>query len=548
MDVGYRRSMCPRLILVIALVAFGCSKKKSEDPPAPGSDAVAAAQPKRSALGAKGGRGGEFSPSTKGFKFQNYGNEEGIENLTPAALERMFGPGVCAEKDGVECLLTPAAERWMEQENEGMDGGHCEGMATVALLFQLGKLDPKTFGAATAHDLELAGNRSLQHEIAYWFVTQSLEPMVSANVQGTPAQIVDKLIEAFESNKDSYTLGFYQPDRSGGHATTPYAVVDKGNGISWIMHYDNNFPGEERYIEVDRKANTWRYRTAANPAEEAENYAGDGTTNTLELAPTSIRTGTMKCPFCGEVDAEGGEGARGRRLITTEGDADLLIVEEGGKRIGHVGGKMVNEIAGADVIETRAYRNSDHEPTYAVPGGKKLTLTLDGAKLAAEQTTDVSLFGPGYTMGVYDVELEPKAKDTIEVSADWKEIVYKTDSDETPVIEIGISTTAADYEFEVHALGESGGQRVRIAIDPKAGTMTVEATAKDGMATYEVEIHRIDDHKEHVFKHKGVSSGPKDRLVFHYQTWKGNGQPMDTDVDRGGDGTIDDNEDFGDEE
>jgi hypothetical protein len=145
------------------------------------------------------------------------------------------------------------------------------------------------------------------------------------------------------------------------------------------------------------------------------------------------------------------------------------------------------------VIETRAYRNSDHEPTYAVPGGKKLTLTLDGAKLAAEQTTDVSLFGPGYTMGVYDVELEPKAKDTIEVSADWKEIVYKTDSDETPVIEIGISTTAADYEFEVHALGETGGQRVRIALDPKAGTMTVEATAKDGMATYEVEIHRIDD-------------------------------------------------------
>ncbi len=534
-------------LLIGALAALGCSKKKSEDAPASGSDDVPSAQPKRAALGAKGGRGGEFSPSTKGFKFQNYGNEDGVENLTPGSLERMFGPGVCAEKDGDDCLLSPAAERWMEQQNDGMNGGHCEGMATVALLFQLGKLDPKTFGAATAHDLELVGNRSLQHEIAYWFVTQAVEPMASASVQGTPAEIVDKLIEAFESNKDSYTLGFYQPDRSGGHATTPYAVVDKGNGVSWIMHYDNNFPGEERFIEVDRKANTWRYRTAANPAEEAENYSGDATTKTLELSPTSVRTGTLACPFCGDVDAPG-EGTRGRRLITAEGDADLLIVEEGGKRIGHAGGVLVNEIAGADVIETRAYRNSDHEPTYAVPAGKKLTLTLDGAKLAAEQTTDVSLFGPGYTMGVYDVELEPKAKDMIEVSADWKEIVYKTDSDETPVIEIGISTTAADYEFEVHALGETGGQRVRLAIDPKAGTMTVEATAKDGAATYEVEIRRIDDHKEHVFKHKGVSSGPKDRLVFHYKTWKGNGQPMDADVDRGGDGTIDENEDFGDEE
>ncbi len=63
-----------------------------------------------------------------------------------------------------------------------------------------------------------------------------------------------------------------------------------------------------------------------------------------------------------------------------------------------------------------------------------------------------------------------------------------------------------------------------------------------------MEIRRIDDHKEHVFKYKGVSSGPKDRLVFHYKTWKSNGQPMDIDVDRGGDGTIDDSEDLSDEE
>ncbi len=532
----------------LILTTVACSKKKPDDTPTTEGSATTE-RPKRSALGAKGGGGGEFSPSTKGFKFQNYGNEEGVENLTAASVERLFGEQVCADRDGDECILTPAAERWMEQENDGMNGGHCEGMATVALLFQLGKLDPSTFGAKTAHDIELAENKKLQHEIAYWFVTQGLEPFYSAAMENiAPTVVVDRLIEGFENSKESYTLGFFKRDGTGGHATTPYAVVDKGNDITWIMHYDNNFPGEERYIEVDRKANTWKYTTAANPKEAAENYDGDAKTMTLHLSPTTVRLGKLACTFCGDVDAPDGAASKGMREITAEGDADLLIVDESGKRIGNANGKLVNEIAGAKVIENKAYRNSDHEPTYAVPGGKKLTLTLDGAKLKAEQTADVSLFGPGYTMGVYDVELEPNAKDTIQVSADWKEITYKTDSDETPVIEIGIATSAADYEFEVHAGGETGGQTVHIVIDPKLGTMTVEASAKDGGASYEVEIHRIDDHKEHVFKHKGVSSGPKDRLVFHYKDWKGNGDTMETDVDKGGDGKIDDTEELGDEE
>ncbi|MBA2538013.1 MAG: hypothetical protein H0V17_00130 [Deltaproteobacteria bacterium] len=535
-----------RVVLMFLMLTSACGKKTPEEVPTPGS--AETARPKRSALGAKGS-GGEFTPSTKGFKFQNYGNEDGVENLTATELERMFGEQVCAERDGEECILTPAAERWMEQENEGMNGGHCEGMATVALLFQLGKLDPNSFGAKTAHELELADNRKLQHEIAYWFVTQSLDPFYTASMTKlTPVQVVDKLIEAFESNKESYTLGFFKPDMTGGHATTPYAVVDKGNDVSWIMHYDNNFPGEERYIEVDRKTNAWKYFTAANPKEEGENYVGDATTLTLGLSPTSVRLGKLQCGFCGDVDSADGASAKGMRRITAEGDADLLIVDESGKRIGNVGGKVVNEIAGADVIERKSYRNSDAEPIYAVPGGKKLTLTLDGSKLKAEQTADVSLFGPGYTMGVYDVELEPNAKDIITVSADWKEITYKTESDETPIVEIGISTSDADFEFEVHAAGETGGQMIRILLDPKAGTMTVEASAKDGGASYEVEIHRIDDHKEEVFKHKGMSSGPKDRIVFHYKDWKGNGDGMAADIDKDGDGDIDDTEDYTDEE
>ena len=70
----------------------------------------------------------------------------------------------------------------------------------------------------------------------------------------------------------------------------------------------------------------------------------------------------------------------------------------------------------------------------------------------------------------------------------------------------------------------------------------------EGTATYDVEIHRITDDGEQVFKHKGVSSGPKDRFVFGYAAWTGNGQDLKVGVDHGDDGTIDDEEEMDDEE
>ena len=557
--------MYTRLTVLVASFALlgGCGKKKSstDDPSAPpGSAATAPATPSDPAPGAKGVKaalGGSksgaapFAPSNEGFKFQNYGNEDGVENLTAAELERMFGPQVCADRDGDTCILTPPAAKWMEETNKGMDGGHCEGLASMALLFRLGKLAAKDFGAPTAFEIPLEGNKKLQHEVAYWFSTQFLMPMSNAEIKTlTPNEIVDKLTAAFQSGSESYTIGIYMADFSGGHATTPYEIVDKGDDVTWIMHYDNNFPGEERHIEVDRKANTWKYFTAADPKEPGSAYIGDATTKTLTIAPTSVRLGKLDCPFCGDIDPDAVASGKGSlRQIIMDGDADLLVTDDGGKRIGHVDGKLVNEIAGAQIVEVKGEaRRSEHEPIYDLPAGHPLTITLDGSTLKKKETTDVSLIAAGYTMGVYGVALAPGEKDEIHFSADWKEVSYKTDQDETPELELGVETTGADYEFDIHAAGESGGQRVDMALDVKAGTLTVQASAKDGTATYEVEIHRIDKAGDQVFKHKGVSCGAADKFLFHYADWKGNGTAMKAGVDKGGDGSVDETEDLGDED
>jgi hypothetical protein len=75
-----------------------------------------------------------FRPNGDGFKFENYGQAEGRINLTPAELQRMFGDRVFATANGAEKILTPAAQKWMEETSKAMDGGHCEGMAVVSLL------------------------------------------------------------------------------------------------------------------------------------------------------------------------------------------------------------------------------------------------------------------------------------------------------------------------------------------------------------------------------------------------------------------------------
>src|SRR5207244_1378999 len=126
-------------------------------------------------------------------------------------------------------------------------------------------------------------------------------------------EVVAALMKAFKAGPsgESFTLGIYKPGLLDGHATTPYAIEDRGDGLVWILHYDNNYPGVPRAIEVDTKANTWRYVASTNPRATASEYRGDAKSFTLTLSPTSLRTAPQGCPFCDATPAPGA-----RRLST----------------------------------------------------------------------------------------------------------------------------------------------------------------------------------------------------------------------------------------
>jgi hypothetical protein len=477
-----------------------------------------------------------FDVNKQGFNFQNYGNEATPANLGPAEARRMFGDQVCAETNEGGCVLTPSAERWLAQMNDAMSGGHCEGMAVLSLLMQRGKVAPKDFGGESAHDLQLGGNAKLQREIAYWWSTQLVAPVAGSRVEATPSEIVDRLTAAFADKKETFTLAFFKPDGSQGHATTAYGVQDKGNGTVWILHYDNNFPNEERHIEVDRATNTWKYNTAANPSDPPEEYTGTAESKSLMIVPGSARDQRLVCPFCGDVTPGSTPPVGSKRQVYLDGDADLLVKDASGHKLGHDHGKLVSEIPGADYIVPFGYESSREEPVYEVPAGGALTVTLDGSQLRKESPSDVTLFGPGYVMGVYDVALDPQQQDEIGFSADWSDITYKTLGTESPVITLGVETPGPDYMIEVKVTGESAGQTIDLGIDAAKGLFLLQVHGAEGKTAYNVVLHKYDAGGEQTFEHTGLAIGSSDHLVFDYGTWKGNHQPLAIAVDKDGDG------------
>lgn len=488
-----------------------------------------------------------FRPQENGFSFSNYGDDLQVSNLTSVELRRMFGDQVCARLEGEECVLTPPAQQWMEQINGDMSGGHCEGMAALSLLMYSDQVKETDFGGSLATDLDI-NNPDLQREIAYWWTTQAVDPTAGSVIKGTPVEILNVLKE-MQPNSESYTIGIYKEDGSGGHAITPYDVVDKGNGVFAVMVYDNNYPGEGRELLVDTHENSWSYEASINPQVESELYAGNADTMTLDLTPTSARLGQQQCPFCEESLASIGGGkladlAQTHNQIFLDGEGHLLITDESGHRLGYVDGKLVNEIPGAQYTLYRMGVGVDApEPLYEIPAGMNVTITIDGSALKEETATDLVMIGPGFSIGVEGIGLVPGQVDTAWFYPAEQTISYETSSDESPNIVIGVENPGgeADYYFEAQGTDMVGGGTITAMLDSKAGDLVINTEKLNSEGTFDFYMTRITDKSDEEFSAEQIALKEGALVYINYGEWT-NASPNGIyfGVDLNGDGTIDD--------
>lgn len=500
-----------------------------------------------------------FRPEVNGFSYQNYGDvgvtpageQFAVTNLTSVEMRRLFGDGVCAApaaEDG-SCTLTPPADQWMSQNNSSMNGGHCEGFAVFSQMAYAGVLDPNQFGAAQVADLQIKDNPLLQREIAYWFSTQG--PTWGQQQVLSPKEMVEYLNQQYTQNpKSIFRLGIMKEDGTGGHAITAYEVKDQGNGVYWVMVYDNNYPGQERHMVVDTNANTSEYDASINPSVQPDTYRGSEN-NKIFVAANELRLTTFPCDFCngGTSGNKGGNiraaGEQTFNEIWTEGYVNVELEDDKGRKVGYdKDDKFVNEISDAVVQPVMNGPLSEVPPVIKMPTGLGFTAYIYGDDRAADIPASLIMIGKGFYIGVDNIVMAPEQEDQLQFDAEGDFLTYTTDAEESPDIIVGIEKEKADFELTLKAVKASKGTDIHVLFDQKEDTFAFQTTS-DAPAEFTISITRIDeDGKEETFDTgtETLTVDPGKLMYFYFGKWEGQGSNLEVGYDENGNGEIEESE------
>jgi hypothetical protein len=330
------------------------------------------------------------------------------------------------------------------------------------------------------------------------------------------------------------------------------------------MVYDNNYPGEYRYIEVDANSDTWQYEASINPQVEPDLYTGDND-NPMFLAPNEPRLGIQPCEFCSaeaaapepgpEPEPEAVAYSRLSNQVWMEGDAQLLIIDDDGRRLGFDQGRFVNEIPEARV--KKLYTSSYTPPVFDLPVGLGFTVVIDGSSIEPKNVsdtvatdampdqanaTDVVMIGPGYYIGVTGIYMDPGQVDYLRLDGSGQMIAYYTDYAESPIIMVGLEQDKADFELEVHGQNIKPGSETMVVFDKQENALAISSTS-DEAGDFSITISRIDEIGTQSFgtdAESPLSLGPGDILYFYFGQWEGQGDNLVIGLDEGGDGMMDD--------
>ena len=517
-----------------------------------------------------------FDPNVNGFGFRNFGkNPDYDEDLTADDMIRMFGAdNVCIEgTTAKDCVLYETAARWIDEALEKMNNGHCDGFSVASLRMFVGKAfkgrkTPADFQHGAVNLFDLEKNQVTSNYVSYYQTLTFLKETYifrTPTFKKKPSEILTMIEDAMESKKELYTLEVWMREdgkMTRGHSILPIAIEDMGDDIYRIHVYDNNYPGQTKYVIVNTRTETWRYHTANNPAETARDYVGGATTNTLGLKRLSDRSrARYECPFCDEDDARASDNddavnnspkpftfmnasytlnaaPQTKRptpepatlTFSSSGDVDLLISDGSGKRIGYDAAKKVtvNEIPGAIENVITGDGETNTPPDYIVPinpaNKKPYRINVHGTD--SEYMADLQIFGAGFVVGFADMSVDKGESLNMTVSQDGRELTFTASADgETP--SIYISTDSGDkkpsYEFEIGGITLVGGKTMTVRLDLEKGLIYFKDD--DGNPDkYDVKISRTNpDGKVDVFDEYDMDVGKENNYVLNFGAWDGKG-------------------------
>lgn len=368
-----------------------------------------------------------FRVKSDDFSFKNWGRSNSADaNVTAQTLIDLFGhSNVCTPGTPTECVLRPTMIQKLEQWNNALSGGRCEGLATLSNRLFLKYDHPSQFSPAAQRTVDIEQtSEAFTQSTVYWWATQFLPEVTDRAAQSrtkSPLALVDDLIQGL-ANGVGYTLGMYFG--SSGHAVTPFAVTHR-NGTFVVHVYDNNHPGERREILVDATQNTWSYPDAVTRIDGSK-VEWTGSKGTFELIPMSARQGPFTCAFCltNSDDA---------RTVLTIASRDpnasgyVYIRTRDGETLDVNPESIVNTISGA---------------TYSVgKGAQNAVATISLPESVTDFDVYVRRVSPVVPAGDVVINLKQKDAAAIQVSGNLAEAVIGDTRDSSAVLAVRESDT-----------------------------------------------------------------------------------------------------------
>ncbi len=481
-----------------------------------------------------------FCPNPAGYKFSNSDSGWGIFPVSAYDYRRidlitMFGQDEVCVMTGEICWIKPQANLWHVEANIRMNAGHCDGMASTSLRFFKGLDVPAHFNlnAQTPHDLALSDAR---RHIAYYFVEQLTDPVAAYKEQirqNPPSVILDQLRAAIQSGASNPTTLFVRQKGEGGHAVTPYAIEDRGSGVSWVRVYDNNHPDDlARYVIIDTVNQKWSYDLGGMT------WAGDAKTQTLGIVPISKYAEPPVCPWCdGSLSIAAPDNALTQE-VWLSGPGHLLITDGEGRRLGYSGAQYIDEMPQAYGGFIDGGLGVEQDPIYRLPVSDSYTIFLHGETATGPGEVTISQFGPGYAAQIDSILLRPSTQDLVTITADGTAVTYQPSAAGSPTFLLALDEGSVSYELEIIRAEIDAGRRVTVSAQVASGFLSYSNAMASG-SEYDLSVMRVSPTGPEWFVHNDLRVGAGDTHFVSYRGWDGEGT-LTLYVDRGSNGSFDD--------
>jgi hypothetical protein len=453
-----------------------------------------------------GGGGGGSSSSAKltatdvsaglnvnpnGFSFANFTAASSPEEFNADDVVKMFGlsKDVCVGGT-TPCTLTAEAAAFARMVNESRASGHCEGFAVTA--------QDRFATGAQPSTVTLENKGEVTHGLMRTFATQFLKEVTDDTQAWAAKSLKEKvaaLQESFTKKEAGYSLGVYSS--MGGHAILPYALEWVNEDVVKIKIYDSNWPGKDRYVTVDLKADKWTFAySGEDPANDPDMWSGGAAD--MDMTSVASRT-SATCPFC-----SGSSNVEKTILVVRSAALNWSVKTPGGVvRPGETapGGIAIRPLrsgAGDAVTTYMIAAPSDQKLSFTLPSTTRVSgftpnaafqIATDGSSEGTVDVTDASVAStdPNAVLTLADGNLVASSNGTdnsITTTGEALAVELKTESGKsvsvdvtakTPAVEVRTGDNASGSDYQVLAQTDSNTiEQTNVDASGKETTKTID--------------------------------------------------------------------------